>query len=81
MKIRVVGIQKQSYKLDSGYEFHGKKLHCIDLDSQRNDLEGNLILNVKIPDSSPLAVMPIEVGGEYTCYFDQKGGLDYLATV
>lgn len=79
MKVRVVGIQSQKYKLDNGYEFEGRKLHCIDVDSERSDLEGNLVMNMKIPSNSPLGQFPIEVGGEYVCYFNQKGALDYLA--
>lgn len=81
MKIKVVGIQSQDYKLDNGYAFKGRKLHCVDLDSKRTDLSGNLTLTVKVADSSSLGTMPIEVGKEYTCYFDQKGALDYLSAV
>lgn len=79
MKVKVVGIQTQDYKLDNGYEFKGRKLHCIDMDSERKDLQGNLTLTMKIPSDTPLGVLPIEVGEEYTVYFNQKGGVDYLA--
>lgn len=33
MKVRIVGIQSQDYKLDNGYEFKGNKIHALDLDS------------------------------------------------
>lgn len=79
MKVRVVGVQKQEYKLDNGYEFKGRKLHCIDLDSNRSDLDGCLVMNVKIANESPLSSVPISVGSEYVCYFNQKGALDYIA--
>lgn len=78
MKVRIVGVQNQDYKMDNGYEFKGRKLHCVDVDTERNDLTGNLTLTMKIPDDSHLGAIPIEVGGEYTVYFNQKGGVDYL---
>ncbi len=79
MKVKIVGIENQDYKLDSGYSFKGKKIHCIDLESQKNGLSGNLTTVFKIADDSPLAVVPIVIGAEYTCFFNQKGALDYLA--
>lgn len=81
MKIKVVGIQNQNYRMDNGYSFKGRKLHCVDIDSERSDLDGNLTLTIKVADDSPLGSIPIEVGKEYTCYFNQKGALDYLSSV
>ncbi len=78
MTIKVVGIENQDYKLDNGYAFKGKKIHCVDLDSEKKGLVGNLTTVFKIADDSPLAVIPIEIGGEYTVFFNQKGALDYI---
>ena len=78
MLVKIVGIQSQDYKLDSGYAFTGNKIHVIDMDSAPNGLDGNLVTNFKIPASSPLAAIPLKVGGEYTVYFNQKGVLDFI---
>ena len=81
MKIKVIGIEQQDYKLDNGYQFKGKKVHFKDMETQKTGLTGNLTGTLKIPDDSPLAVIPIEIDHEYTCFFNQKGALDYLATI
>lgn len=78
MKIQLVGIQKQDYKLDNGYSFKGVKLHCVDLDSSDSNLVGNVVVNLKIADSSPFSDVPLNVGANYVAYFNQKGGLDYF---
>lgn len=78
MKVKIVGIQAQDYKLDNGYAFKGRKLHCIDLESKPNGLDGELVMEIKIADSSPLSSLPLAVGHIYTAYFTQKGALDYL---
>lgn len=79
MTIRLVGIQKQDYKLESGYEFHGKKLHGIDLSTMPEGQTGNQVINsLKIPDGSALSQIPLEVGKVYTVYFNQKGQLDSI---
>lgn len=78
MKVKIVGIQAQDYKLDSGYSFKGKKIHCIDLESKPDGLTGELVTNFKIADESPLSSIPLAVGHIYTAYFNQKGALDYL---
>ena len=79
MVVKIVGIQSQDYKLDNGYSFKGKKLHCIDCETKPNGLTGNTVTTLKIADDSPMASLPIEVGKMYTTYFNQKGGLDYIA--
>lgn len=81
MKIKVVGIQVQDYKLDNGYTFKGRKLHAIDLDSVTNGQIGNQVINLKIADDSVLAAVPVEVGETYTAYFTNKGTLDTLIPV
>lgn len=78
MKIKVVGIENQDYKMDNGYEFKGRKLHCLDLETERQGLIGNKITNIKIADNSPLANEPLEVGKDYIVYFTQKGSLDFI---
>ena len=81
MKVRIVGIQSQDYKLDNGYEFKGSKIHALDLDSQPDGLMGTLTMTMKIAAASPLASVPLAVGKEYNVYFNQKGGVDYIAEV
>lgn len=79
MKIKVVGIESQDYKLDNGYAFKGKKIHCIDLESEKHGLTGNLTTVIKISDDSPLSKVPVDVGCEATVFFNQKGALDYIS--
>ncbi len=81
MKIKIVGIENQEYKIDNGPEFKGRKLHCIDVETEKQGLIGNSILNIKIADNSPLANEPLEVGKEYTVYFTNKGALDFIRPV
>ena len=81
MKVRIVGIQSQDYKLDNGYEFKGNKIHALDLESQPDGLSGNLTMTMKIPAVSPLAAVPLVVGKEYNVYFNQKGNVDFIAEV
>lgn len=81
MKVRIVGIQSQDYKLDNGYEFKGNKIHALDLDSQPDGLSGNLTMTMKISATSPLAAVPLVVGAEYNVYFNQKGGVDYISEI
>lgn len=78
MKIKIVGIQKQDYKLDNGYSFKGLKLHCIDCDTKPEGLIGDVVTNIKISDDSRLSSVPVAVGETYVVYFNQKGGLDFI---
>lgn len=78
MKIKVVGIQVQDYKLDNGYTFKGRKLHAIDLSSETTGQVGNQVMNLKIADDCPLASVPIEIGNEYNVYFGPNGKLDEI---
>lgn len=81
MKVRIVGIQAQDYKLDNGYEFKGNKIHALDLDSKPDGLTGHLTMTMKIKASDPLSSVPLSVGDEYNVYFNQKGGVDFIAPV
>lgn len=81
MKMQLVGVQRQDYKLDSGYEFKGNKLHCVDLDSKPDGLQGCLVTTFKIADGSELAQIPLRVGANYTVFFDQKGNPAYFVEV
>ena len=76
--MQLVGVQKQDYKLDNGYAFKGNKLHCVDLDSKTDGLQGNIVTTFKIADGSELAQIPLKIGAEYTVFFDQKGNLAYF---
>lgn len=78
MLIKIVGIQSQDYKLDNGYAFTGNKIHAVDMDSVPNGLDGHIVTTFKIAATSPLAAIPLKVGGEYTVYFNQKGALDFI---
>ena len=79
MKIKLVGIQPQDYKLDNGYSFKGNKLHAIDLDTVPTGQIGNQVINsIKIAEDSPLYSVPLEIGKTYTVYFTQKGQIDAL---
>ena len=78
MKIKLLGIENQDYKLDNGFAFKGKKLHALDIDTQLPGQIGNQVLNIKIPDDSPSSSVPLEVGQTYTVYFTPKGKLDTI---
>lgn len=77
MKIEIVGIQDQNYKLDNGYAFDGYKLHCLDVETANDQLTGNLTTTIRIPRSSPFAANLV-VGRQYNVYFNQKGAVDFL---
>ena len=79
MLVQIVGIQSQDYKMDNGYSFKGNKIHAIDLDSKPDGLSGHLTTTMKIALDSPMANVPLAVGQKYTVYFNQKGGVDYIA--
>lgn len=81
MKVKIIGIEPQSYTLDSGYSFTGVKYHAIDLETVREGLIGQLMVNFKVSSDSRLASVPVEVGKEYNVYFTQRGALDYIAPV
>lgn len=78
MLVKIVGIQAQKYKLDSGYEFEGDKVHAIDMETTENGQLGNQVMNFKIPVGHPLSSVPLEVGAVYRLYFDKKGRVDML---
>ena len=81
MKMQLVGVQRQDYTLDNGYSFKGNKLHCVDLESKPDGLQGALVTTFKISDDSELATIPLRIGANYTCFFDQKGNLAYFVEV
>lgn len=78
MIAKVVGVQHQDYKLDNGYAFKGIKVHAIDTMTMNSGLEGQLTTTFKIAADSPLINVP-QVGKEYTVYFNQKGGVDFIS--
>lgn len=81
MVIKIIGIEKQDYKLDNGYAFQGLKIHAADLETVKNSLVGNLTTTIKIPAESPFYNEGYAVGECYRCYFTQKGALDYISRV
>lgn len=80
MKIELVGIVQKDYDLrrDGGPEFHGRELQCIVLDAVDAKLQGHTVTTIKISNDHALATVPLEVGKNYICYFDQKKKLDFL---
>lgn len=81
MKITVLGVQRQDYKLDSGYEFHGVKVHSVDEDSAPVGLDGHLSMVFKLSDESPLISVPLIIGDQYNVFFTQNGQVDFLKHV
>lgn len=81
MKVKILGLQNQDYKLDNGFEFKGVKIHALDLDSAPAGLTGNLTTTFRLASDSPLNSVPLIVGDEYNVFFSQKGALDFIAHV
>ena len=81
MKVKVVGLERHEYVLDSGYAFKGTKIHFLDLSTVKNGLDGNLAKTCKIDDRSPLANFRLVVDGEYHFFFDDRKNLDYIKDV
>lgn len=77
MKIKIVGIQDQNYKLDNGYAFDGFKVYCIDVETASENLIGNVTTTLRIPRNSPFAAN-LAVDQVYNVYFTQKGAVDFL---
>lgn len=78
MRFQIVGIELQDYTMDNGYSFKGKKLHCIDCDTEKPSLNGQMVTTLKISDDNPMANTVLTVGKDYTVYFDQKGKLVFI---
>lgn len=78
MRIKIVGRLRQDYTLDNGVTFHGIKYFGINLDEQKEGLQGQMTMEIKIPDGSPYALQPLEVGKTYTVYFNQKKAVDFI---
>ena len=81
MRVKIVGIVPQDYKLDNGYEFRGNKIHAIDLETVAVNQLGNQVMDFKIPGDHPLATVPLKIDGTYAIYFDKKGRLDFIQEV
>lgn len=78
MKVKIVGIQEMKFTLDNGYSFEGKKFHAIDTETEKDGLLGKLTTTFKLSKEHPFYNAPVVVGKNYTVYFDQKGGLDFI---
>lgn len=79
MKIKITGVQPQSYTLDNGFSFTGEKVHAIDLDTKSDGQIGNQVMTFRLDSDSPLTSVPLIVGDDYTVYFTPKGKVDFLA--
>lgn len=79
MKIKITGVQPQSYSLDNGFSFTGEKVHAIDLDTKSDGQIGNQVMTFRLDSDSPLTSVPLIVGEDYTVYFTPKGKVDFLA--
>ena len=79
MKIKITGVQPQSYTLDNGFSFTGQKVHAIDLDTKSDGQIGNQVMTFRLDSDSPLTSVPLIVGDDYTIYFTPKGKVDFLA--
>jgi len=81
MKVKLLGILRQDYDLtnNGGPKFNGHVLQCVTVGEEKEGLQGQLIKQIKIPDSDKCATVPLELGKMYTVYFDDKKKLDYLA--
>lgn len=80
MLITLVGKQHMDFSLDDGTKLVGWKIHCIDKETQRSDLEGFQIFDKFLPDDSVGAsvVKSAKVGQDYNAYFNNKGKLEVL---
>lgn len=81
MRVQIVGIVPQDYKLDNGYEFKGDKIHAIDLETKAPNQAGCQVMDFKIAADHPLANVPLKIDGVYAIYFDKKGRLDFIQEV
>ena len=81
MKVKLVGFQRQDYDMSAqnGPKFNGHVLQCVTVGEDKDGLTGELVKQIKLPDGHPCAMIPLELGKQYTVYFDDKKHLDYLA--
>ncbi len=83
MRVQIVGIEDQNYTIqETGYHFDGLKLHCIDLQTVKNEKQdGCLVATYKMDRESPLISTP-EVGKTYDVFFDPKGKkIEYMKPI
>ena len=80
MKVKILGIQTQEYKLENGYHFKGRKLHLMCLD-EKPGLCGCEVDTVRLSDDSPLSNVHLTIGSEYNFYFDQRAHLDAIIPI
>lgn len=78
MLLKIVGIQPQVYKLDSGYTFKGNKVYAIDMETKIEGMLGNQTVDFRIGVKDPLYNTPLSIGSVYRCYFDQKKRLEEI---
>ena len=79
MLVEIVGRERQDFKLDNGYEFHGVKYYAVVEDEVKENLQGKITTELKIADGTRCADhAPMELNSKYVLYFNQKGKVDYL---
>lgn len=81
MKIKVLGIENEKKWQIEGTElrFDGKYVFCEKIDEPRQNLVGNDIVTLKIDKTQPVFGVPLEVGKEYTVYYNDKKKVDFIA--
>lgn len=78
MKIKVIGIKNVDYfSKAKNRQITGKEIHYEDIGTQRNGLDGHQVGTQYIGADNPCAVVPVEVGKEYTMYLNGYS-VDYL---
>lgn len=82
MILQVVGVQRLDSRFDDGKELHGVKLHCVDTETQKKTLAGNMVTTIYIPDDNKYSSYEFALNAEYEIYFAQKSNrIDFLRPV
>ena len=79
MILQVVGVQRLDSRFDDGKELHGIKLHCVDMETEKKGLSGNVVTTIYVPDDNKYSDFKYEVGKSYRVYFAQKSNkIDFI---
>lgn len=67
MKVKLIGVQTVDFTPEGGTPIQGKKLHCIDLDPQNDNIQGQTVKTIFI--SASAAYQPVyEIGKTYIAF-------------